>query len=200
MSWATPVFFRSSRRPTALGAVALLINAAGPSPRIIPAAPAPATAIDERPQVSQSGPAHWDELLECAREHSQDCLRLIRESSKSKSCDHLQDLAQVLLAEWKLSGDEEILRRPREVWIRRPTLNEVEEGLPTPFEASLVIVSGVVDKRGFVHSAEVVRPGSYPAIAQLVLEAFRRARYRPARRGNAYVEETVRLSYRLEPH
>lgn len=139
------------------------------------------------------------ELLQCSLAHSVQCRQFLQAIEANRPSQSMARLAAVLLEEWDVRPTDAALTKPRLVWAPWPTHDELKEVLPKQAEWSVTVVTGVVQPDGRVADAKLLKASSYELLDDRILLAFAQAQYRPARVGNAFVEQRADYLYRLEP-
>lgn len=196
MRSAAPAFAHSwllgSLGMTVALVISVLLSCSEPGERVSP------PAIVVQAAITDDIERKWGEMLRCGLDRTTECLNSLRALATGSSPECLAELARVLIDEWEIREDDSRLETPRLVSIQQPEVDDIRDMLPTPFESTYIVVSGVVDTRGAIRDATIVRAGKYPAVAAKICDIFSRAKYRPARKGKKYVEQNVQLLYRIE--
>lgn len=165
----------------------------------------PAGAQARRTQcgnTSRTNPcADWLELLNLNLRHDASAYRTVKGLAKHSKCAEARELADVLLEEWPMKASDSTLQSPRRVdkeHVSRATLRKIVGR--SEIRSQILLVRVKVGKTGNPEAVQALNHTDFSALDRAVIAVLTKARFRPARSGSRYVEDTITLTWHLDAY
>lgn len=136
----------------------------------------------------------WVELLQASLDMTPEAKALIERTAKDPPCASVGRLSEILLEEWELKPTADSMRQPRIVYAPRPDYSDLFDTTLGGFKSPIVVATGEVTPLGTVEGVELLIRTGVETIDERCLEAFKKWRYRPARKGTDFVRSKVGIT------
>ena len=151
------------------------------------------TTAGASPHQAQTSLADgWTHLLVAFVEHDARAKAFVDTTAQASKEPAVRGLAAVLLQEWELSPNTDVLTHPRSVYVPKLTPRNEQA------RAETFLLKVSVSKDGRVLSARLLRTPQQARIAREVLQKVKEALFRPAFRKGRFVAGEIVMKYSVE--
>ena len=171
-----------------------------PLRRILETSPSQADVSHSPPQQTSSC---WSDrrvpaILALGREHAPDAHATLKAIASEVHESEGREMARVMLQNWDVKDGSYRSAHAQRIGPFIVPIEEKRKVLPPVIQQTILVFDVLVDDQGCTASVDLLRPGSYPAFANLVLTKVKKLHYVPKKDGENYVAEKFVLSFNQE--